>query len=293
VAIDLPLWKAAEPLPMQLSFGFLRVFFYAMKLFLLVLVLSCLLPFTSQAQTAPKPAATPEEISLSQYKTLSQPDAPLRLVSAETKWATPGEASRIRPAVSIHFVVENIDERNVRAYTTTYDAGAIGTPKGCLSTNFLPGKILRPGQKHGIGSWRSPWPADLEQSVGIDYVELSDGTVWGADKCQFGERLNGERSGARAQREVLLKILQDEGPDAVLKFIRENYENEAARQAIIRGEKPKIPIEPPSGHSKTWEEGFAFGARVVVDRVVSGNREWGFTEVEVALKRPYDASEAK
>lgn len=61
----------------------------------------------------------------------------------------------------------------------------------------------------------------------------------------------------------------------------------------MRGEKPKIPIKPPPGHSKTWEEGFAVGARVIVDRVISGNRDWGFTEVEIALKRPYDASEAK
>jgi hypothetical protein len=133
----------------------------------------------------------------------------------------------------------------------------------------------------------------LEQAVRIDYVELSDGTVWGADKCQFGERLDGERNGGRAQREVLLKILQEDGPEAVLKFISDNYEKEPDRLAILRGEKPKTPLETPPGHSKTWEAGFAIGARVIVDRVISGNREWGFTEVEVALKRPYDASEAK
>lgn len=261
-----------------------------MKLFLLTLILLCL-PFASRAQTAPTPVVTPDDLP-SQFKILSQPDSPLRIVSAETKWATP-EDSRTRRSVSIHFVVENIDERNVRAYATSRDAGAPGTPKDCLSTSFLPGKVLRPGQKHGIGTWRGPWPAELVQVVWIDYVELSDGTVWGSDKCHFGEQLDGMRSGARAQREVLLKILQDEGPDAVLKFISDNYQNEAARQAILRGEKPKIPIEPPSGHSQAWEEGFTSGARAIVERVVAGNREWGVTEVEVALKRPIDASEAK
>jgi len=276
-----------------------------MKILPLVLVLSCLLPFASQAQTASKPAATTDEASPSQYKILPQPDAPLRIVSAETKWATPEDAQpgRIRRTVSITFVVENIDKRTVRAYTTSRDAGPPGTLKDCLSTSFLPGKVLRPGQKHGIGSWRSPWPAELEQAVRIDYVELSDGTVWGADNCHFGDRLDGERNGARAQREVLLKILQEQGPEAVLTFISDNYEKEPDRLALtreprmgsaeMRVELPKRSIEPPPGHSNTWEAGFAIGARVIVDRVISGNREWGFTEVEVALKRPFDASEAK
>lgn len=272
-----------------------------MKFYVLVLVLLGL-PLGSRAQTAPKPAATPDEVTPSQFKILPQPDAPLRLVSAETKWATPEDA-RTRKAVSIYLLVENIDERNVRAYATRRDLGGPGTQKACLSSNFLPGKVLRPGQKTGMVTWRDPWPAEPVLAVWIDYVELSDGTVWGADKCQFGERLNGERSGARAQREILLKILQDEGPEAVLKFISDNYEKEPDRLALtrehrmgspgMRGEEPKSPIETPPGHSKTWEVGFAIGARVVVDRVISGNREWGFTEVEVALKRPYDASEAK
>lgn len=262
-----------------------------MKLLLLTLVMLCL-PLASRARTAPQPVATQDAVAPSQLKILSQPDAPLRIFSAETKWATP-EDSRSRRSVSIYVVVENIDERNVRAYATRRDLGAPGTPKACLSTNFLPGKVLRPGQKDGLVTWRGPWPSEPALAVWIDYVELSDGTVWGSDKCHFAERLDGERSGARAQREVLLKILQGEGPDAVLKFISDNYQNEAARQAMMRGEKPKIPIEPPLGHSQAWVEGFAFGARTIVERVVAANREWGVTEVEVALKRPYDASEAK
>lgn len=262
-----------------------------MRLLVLALVLLCL-PLVSRAQTVPPPASAVDTVPPSQLKILSQLDAPFRIVSAETKWATP-EDSRTRRSVSIYVVVENISEHNVRAYATRRDMGGPGTAKACLSMNFLPGKVLRPGQKDGLVTWRGPWPAEPALAVWMDYVELSDGTVWGADKCHFSEQLDGMRSGARAQREELLKILQNEGPDAVLKFISDNFQSEATRQAIMRGEKAKIPIEPPSGHSQTWQEAFTSGARAIIERVIAGNREWGVTEVEVALRRPIDASEAK
>ncbi len=41
----------------------------------------------------------------------SQPDAPLRITSAETRWATPD-----KQMVEIYVVVKNVSDRNIRAY---------------------------------------------------------------------------------------------------------------------------------------------------------------------------------
>lgn len=239
------------------------------------------------AQTEQKPIATPDSSVPPQFAILSQPEAPLRL-SVQTTWAVPGN----RDGVQIYIVVENLSGQVVRAYATRRGA-ASQEQKPCLSMNLLPGKVLHPGQKDGRSTWQSAWASQSAQSIWVDYVELADGTVWGPDKCHFADQLDGERNGARTQREILLKLLKDGGPAAVLEFIRENFQTEVSRRALERGEKPKIPVWPPSGHSKTWEKGFLFGATTIVERIIAANREWGAAEVEAALRRPYDASEAK
>lgn len=256
--------------------------FFSASLILLTLTIFCI------AQPAPKTTATPDVSVSPQIKVLSQPEAPLR-ISAQTSWALPQN----RSGVQIYIVVENVSGKVVRAYATRRGASASGEPKACFPMNLLPGQVLQPGQKDGRSTWQPPWTPESGQSVWVDFVELADGSVWGADECHVADQLNGERNGAREQREVLLKLLQNGGPAAVLDFIRENFQSEAARAALERGEKPKIPVWPPPGHSKVWEKGFLFGATTIVERVLAANREWGAQEIEAALRRPYDSSQSK
>jgi hypothetical protein len=248
------------------------------------------LPFArNQGQAQRDPPTATNTPTPRQLRILSQPDAPLRIVSADVTWATPSD----RAAVQIYVKVENAGGPAVRAYSIRRDGDSLSGEKVCLSDSFLPGKVLRPGQQTGRSTWQNDYKLQPSPAVWIDYVELSDGTVWGKDDCRFADYLEGARTGAKTQREILLRILREQGPDAVLNFIHQNFESPEAIAAMERGEKLKIPPEAPTGHSKLWEDGFAFGAKTIVRRVVDGNREWGITEIEVALRRPYDASESK
>jgi len=254
-------------------------------LFSLVMLMCLSLATRAQAARDP-PTATITPIP-QQLRILSQPEAPLRIASAEVTWATPDD----RRGVQIYIVVENVSGQAVRAYATRRDRDSTDGPKGCLSDNLLPGKVLRPGQKKGMSTWQGV--SHSTPAIWVDYVELADGTVWGKDECQFADYLDGARTGARAQREILLKIFQNEGPDAVLNFINQNFDSKEAIDARGKGEKRMIPPEPPPGHSKVWGEAFASGAQGIVRRVLDANRDWGITEIEVALRRPFDASEIK
>ena len=216
-----------------------------------------------------------------------QPDASLRIASAETKWVA------ISDGISIFIVVENVGERTIRAFATRRDhTGVVGRP-GCFLNNLLPGKVLRPGQKDGKNTWQGylqPPP-----TIWVDFIEFADGSIWGADECHSLDRLSGERTGARAMRELLLQLLSKGGPDEVVKFLRERDEKIKAARSIgdSLGEEQLTSFDPPSGHSIIFDEGFRTGAITIIGRVQTTIREWGATEIESALRRPYDASEMK
>jgi hypothetical protein len=219
-----------------------------------------------------------------------QPDAALRIASANTNWAM-GESG-----IEIFILVENVGDRVIRAFATRRDNTGLPGRAGCFLNNLLPGKVLRRGQKDGKSTWQhytrdAPLPV-----IWVDFIEFSDNSTWGADECHCADRLAGEREGARAMRALLLKILSDAGPEGIVKFIKDSEEEiRAARAAgnYVNAEQ-LVLIETPPDHSLVFEEGFRFGASTMVGRAKVANEEWGSAaEIEAALRRPYDASEVK
>jgi len=222
------------------------------------------------------------------FKVVSQPDAPVHVVSAAVKWALPDD----RRGVEVYIVVENASQKAVRSYTTrrelSSDRWACGGPPGRMSA-----KGLMPGEKAGTSTWQGVPSADLPPRVWVDFVEFVDGARWGADECQTGERIDGTYAGERAQRDQFLKVFREEGAGALMIYIRQNYQKPIDENAWKRGLRPLVPIWPPTGHSQKWEEGFTNGARSLVDRVIEAERKWGADEIEHELSRPVGPSEKR
>lgn len=253
---------------------------------ILTLVCASFVAIGQESPKSPSSSATPVP---QQLRILSQPDAPLRIASADVTWATPSD----RFAVQVYIVVENVSQQTVRTYATRRDINSTTGPKACLGNPVLPGRVLRPGQKAGTSTWQGVSNSDPAPAVWIDFVELSDGTTWGADECHIAEWLDGGRTGTRMQRDQLLGILREKGADALMAFIQDNFQKEIDRKAWERGERPILPIAPPSEHSKDWDAGFSGGARGILQRVIDAYREWGAEEIEHVLLRPIYPSERK
>ena len=245
-------------------------------------ILLCISLATWAQAPQSQPTATSTPIP-QQLRILPQPEAPLRIASADVTWATPSD----RIAVQVYIVVENVGQQTVRTYATRRDINSTTGPKACLGTPALPAAIgLPPGKKAGTSTWQGVSNSDPAPAVWIDFVELLNGTRWGADECKIAEWLDGARTGARMQRDQLLGILREKGADALMAFIQDNFQKKVDPKEWERGERPILPISPQPGHSKRWEEGFSAGARGMLQRVIDANREWGTDEIEHVLLRP-------
>ena len=248
------------------------------------MIYACGLVVAQEAKPSDSPAPTPP-----QFNVLSQPDAPVHVVSAKVTWALPED----RRGVQVYVVVENAGQNTVWTYTTRRDLSSSDGAKACLGPPRLPAKGLVPGAKAGTSTWQGVPNADPPPTVWVDFVEFLDGTRWGVDECQTGEWIDGDVAGARAQRDQLLEMFREKGADALMTFIRENFEKRIDMKAWEKGERPVLPIWPPSGHSRKWEEGFTTGARGIIEGVITAERELGPDEIERQLLRPVDRREKK
>ena len=202
------------------------------------------------------------------------PYAPL-LVSGVTKWATPDQQM-----LEVYFTVTNVGNRPVRAYTVrvAYGVEAQEESGGCYLNNIEKrGKILQPNQSAGRSTWRPAQPSDPQPAVelSLDFVEFTDGSVWGGDTCQSVERLGGLRAGARAAKAHFKKKLDEMGVDALVKKL---YADDATPA-------------PPEGHSEAWRAGFRGAINSLRERIRQANVEGGLPEVQDTLQRPFDTTD--
>jgi len=201
------------------------------------------------------------------------PDAPLG-ITVEMKWATPDQQM-----LEVYFTVKNIGRKPIRAYTVRVSHGTeTQEDAGCFLNNTEKlGKILQPNQSIGRSTWRPISLSDPQSAIGLilDFVEFTDGSVWGVDGCQSAERLSGLRAGARVAKLRFKRKLDERGIDALLKQL---YTDD-----------PDLAV--PEGHSDAWKAGFRGAISSFRERIRRANEEGGLPEVNDALQRPFDASE--
>lgn len=212
-----------------------------MRQFLLAIVVCFMTAVAARPQSVTsdnveraKPAVNVQEI----------PGAPLR-ISVETKWATPDQQM-----LEVYFTVKNIGGNPIRAYTVRVSHGTEAQESaGCFLNNIeKAGKLLQPNQSVGRSTWRPISPSDPQSTIELtlDFVEFTDGSVWGGNSCQSAERLSGLRAGARVAKLRFKKKLNERGISALLKQL---YEDDpelappAAKGVVtadLRGQQPGL-----------------------------------------------------
>lgn len=194
----------------------------------------------------------------------AQADAPLRISSV-------ADNSDDADTPLVEFAVENVGAQPILAFWISYDMVIHGT-NVTLGRGVNANKqelILPPGKRRSLAISNS----DREKVVlSVDFVEFADGSTWGADTAKYAESLAGERAGARAEAERLVKLLKTGGLQAV---------KEAA------AEKVNYPDLTPESRR---EVSFLIGVRATRGRVLQASEKGGLPAVESALRQPYDMS---
>lgn len=245
-----------------------------MKQLLLLMVLCGAATVMSQAQPAAPDArrstATHTEREKPPVKVQESPGAPLRVAKWETKWATPEQNG-----LEVYSTVENSGTKPIRAYAVRILSTEEPSSNGCFINNIQkPGKILQPKQSVGFTTFRGV-RANTVIEIGVDFVEFTDGSVWGEDTCQTAESLDGSRAGGRAAKKYLKQALAEHGPEAFISKLKDG----------------DFEMEPLHQRSKLWKENFRAGTEAVQREILTAYEDGGYPEIEPALNKPFDAAD--
>jgi hypothetical protein len=164
---------------------------------------------------------------------IPQPDAPIRISLGKVVSDNPS-------APAFEYSIVNVSDKPIRAHALRIDDGMRGSLLSILTFPLQSGQT-QPGT-YGDKTF-SPPPKGIEMSV--DFVEFVDGTTWGPDTTNAAERVAGHYAGRRAERDRLLKLLEEGGTQAVISAI----------------EADDVQIIPQSGRSERWEDNYRLGAK--------------------------------
>lgn len=229
------------------------------KLLTLVALLGCLFFFISS-----KPRS--QEASIPKVTIKPQPDSPLTISGVKVDVTSHDE-----PLINFH--TTNVSYKAVRAYAILKTQNIEESQTGEIQLNHMTtlGSMLYPTHSKADMS-----PADESNVVlSIDFVEFADGTTWGDDTFKSKERLAGQRAGARAAKEHLLRALKEGGPEAVLDAIS------------------SVVVPRPPNQSEQWTAGFSVGVDVIRNRIQTAHAKGGLTVIADEVRQPYDASEGR
>lgn len=205
-------------------------------------------PFESKraAQTAMALAAIPnppQGNSSYQAMPASQPDMPLKVTSATIIPSPEGRAG------SFQTTVANNSKQDVLAYTIRWlpaDASVTAPgPGGTCSSRFAPDSqqpLLRPGETgtdRGGFALRGPM-----MQAAVDFVFLSDGSVYGPNSCRTLQQMQQEWGVRNATEKWVLSVLQSQGAQALEKELQADLTNRAAFGKMLLNPNYHPPAPP-------------------------------------------------
>lgn len=204
----------------------------------------------------------------------AQPDSPLRLSNPVPKQEiiTDNNGQDYK-MMSVEFVNENVSGKSIRAYAIRVFEGDFDKDVGMTDFGYATrdSALLKPYQTRIGEIGESSFSEKAESiKIAVDFVEFTDGSVWGADITKSAQILAGLRAGAEASLEFLKNINKQNGFEAVIKSLDE------------------IKVAPPENQCSQWNRGFRSGTSVIKFRIKKIYETQGKQTAEAELQKPFD-----
>jgi hypothetical protein len=180
------------------------------------------------------------------------------------------------------YSITNTTEKAIIAYAIqkTVNLGQ-GTPIITTTLTHLPATklFIRPHDSRQeedslAGIFEKP---PIEITLSVDFVEFADSKRWGDDRIKSGERLDGERAGARAALKEYRAIAAAAGVNALV----ETWDD----ANLIKADGKM--------NSSNWLDGFKTGVNIIKKRLAAAKATGGADGVRKELAKPYDATEGR
>ena len=191
---------------------------------------------------------------------IPQPDAPIRISLGKVVLDNPS-------APAFEYSIVNVSDKPIRAHALRIDDGLRGSLLSILTVPLQSGQA-QPGT-YGDKTF-SPPPKGIEMSV--DFVEFVDGSTWGPDTTNAAERVAGHYAGRGAERDRLLKLLEEGGTQAVITAI----------------EADDVQTVPQSGRSERWEQNYRLGVKYYGIGLRRTYQNEGVAAMETSLRNELD-----
>ncbi len=202
-----------------------------------------------------------------------QPDSPLRLLNAVPTWRKSNDIKGEElNMLSVAFVSQNVGDKAIRAYTIRQFEGDFDKDIGATIFSFFPfdNNSLQPNQSLDEHLGESGYRKKPETVVlAVDFVEFTDGTIWGKDLSKSAERFAGVQAGIKAGKDYLQKINNRNGIEAVVKALEEVKE-----------------ILPPEEQTDKWKTGFKSGLSSIKYGFQQKYEKEGLKGLTLELQKP-------
>lgn len=199
-----------------------------------------------------------------------QEDAPLRIINTFAE-SEPG-------VFRLKVMAQNQSGKKIRAYAVVADAGAASRVDFVNLTT--PSSVLQPTQIRTFDIAYDEKAAPEKVTLSVDFVEFTDGGIWGRDSHNSRDKLAGQREGAKAERQRLREILKSGGPSAVFDAVREEVPD-------------RREIKAAANRSEEWLQGYRNGIGSIRHRLRQNLQTSDPSRVELELARPFDLSEGR
>lgn len=219
-------------------------------------------PMASKKPVIPSPVQPQRPTVTAQ----TQPGAPLVISS-------PRIVSWDGQEVEVAMDLVNVSSKPIRAYAIKQGLEGEETHSGQVmftSLDLTNSSTLKPNQlTTNFDVYQISSAKEDHVIFFVDYVEFSDGTKWGLDSANFAEHSAGQRAAAYILTKRLLKILNSGNPADVMTAIEMGATN----------------IEPPSGRSSEFKEGFRVSCKSFERRLKRAQGKGGLNQVDQELRK--------
>jgi len=206
-----------------------------------------------------------------------QPDSPVQLSSVVSKWRKSTDNAGLEwNMLTIEFSSQNVSDKAIRAYSIRHFSGEFDKDVGSVQFSFTlkdSGTFnLNHPSNEQIGEQGFLKPPESIK-LAVDFVEFTDGRVWGKDISNSAEQSSGVKAGIKTALERLKETSRQSGIEAAIKTLDE------IKELLL-----------PDDKSVTWKRGFKGGVNNARHHIKRAYEKAGIKGAENELQKLFDIS---